>query len=223
MSEAPARPLPRDRLVADALFAVQLGCALLFGGSQALHMLHTTEGVSLSWFGFWEAFLLINFRLALRAHRAWPSRVTTQTVAVYALWTAIIGLDLAVMLVRGQARWTDIDTLTTLVAGAGVAVTIALARARRMTIADPIVRGWLAVFFKAVPQLTLAWNIARVGGGGLSPLGVVAGHVTICTRLGQLGLAIREAGFDRNRLGSALSEVANEASWIVATVVWLLV
>jgi hypothetical protein len=223
MSNAARRPLPRDRLVADSLFAVQAVCALVFGGSQALHMLHTTAGVSVSWFAFWAAFLVINFRLARRAHRAWPSRVTLQTVIVYAMWASIIALDLGVMLVRGQGRWTEIDTLTTLIAGAGVAVTLVLARARRTTIADPIVRGWLAVFFKAVPQLTLAWNIYRVGGAGLSPLSVIAGHVTICTRLGQLALAIREAGFDRNRLGSALSEVANEASWIVATVVWLLV
>jgi hypothetical protein len=57
----------------------------------------------------------------------------------------------------------------------------------------------------------------------LAAIGIWAGHVTICMRIGQLVYAIREAGWDRYRRGSLISEVANEASWIVATVVWLLV
>ena len=59
----------------------------------------------------------------------------------------------------------------------------------------------------------------RVAGG--STLGVVERRQR--PRLGQLVFSIREAGWDRNRMGSLISEVANEGSWIVATVVWLLV
>jgi hypothetical protein len=50
---------------------------------------------------------------------------------------------------------------------------------------------------------------------------VVNGHFTILMRIGQLIFSIREAGWDRNRIGSAISEVANEASWLIVTVVWL--
>ena len=42
-------------------------------------------------------------------------------------------------------------------------------------------------------------------------------------RLVQVWLSIREAGWDRNRLGIAIGEAANEASWIVATLVWVMV
>jgi hypothetical protein len=37
-----------------------------------------------------------------------------------------------------------------------------------------------------------------------------------------LYFSIREAGWDRNRIGSALSEAANEISWVVTTIVWLM-
>ena len=77
------------------------------------------------------------------------------------------------------------------------------------------------MFCKAVPQLTLAWNIYREGGAGISVIAFTAGHVTIGMRIAQILVSIREAGLDRNRLGMAIGEAANEASWILATVVWL--
>ena len=79
------------------------------------------------------------------------------------------------------------------------------------------------MFFKAIPQLALAYKIFMRGGAGLAGAAVITGHITILPRLGQLWFSIKEAGWDRNRHGSALSELANEASWLVATLVWLLV
>jgi hypothetical protein len=83
-----------------------------------------------------------------------------------------------------------------------------------------VIRGYLAVFFKGVPQLTLAVNILMVGGAGVSVFGILTGHITICSRLGQLVMSLREAGWDRNRKGSLISEIANEGSWIVVTIAW---
>ena len=223
MSE-PADPgRVRQRRIADLLFVVQLTCALIFGGSQTLHMLESTEGLSISFFLFWALFLVINLGLSVQAHRAQPSRVTRQTVFVYSLWTLIIAANLGALAWHGSGAWNTVDDVTAGIALAGIAGTLGIGARHGLGWRDPIVRGWLAVFFKGVPQLTLAWNLAQVGGGGLAPLGVLAGHVTICTRLGQLVFSIREAGWDRNRLGSLISEIANEGSWIVATVVWLLV
>ena len=51
---------------------------------------------------------------------------------------------------------------------------------------------------------------------------VVTGHITILARLGQLWSSIKETGWNRNRRGSALSELANEASWLAAILVWLI-
>jgi hypothetical protein len=36
-------------------------------------------------------------------------------------------------------------------------------------------------------------------------------------------MSLREAAWDRNRRGSAISEIANEGTWIVATIAWIMV
>ena len=218
-------PLPsrRARLAADFLFLLQITCAVGFGGSQFLKMLETTQGVSITWLLFWAIFLGINFRLAVQAHQAQPSRVTRQTVATYVAWLSLLLLNLGLLAWRHDSPWTTADTLTSALAIAGVSATLLIGRWHGLGWRDPIVRGWMAVFFKGVPQLTLAWYMAQVGGSGLSAFAVWTGHFTICTRLGQLVFSIREAGWDRARIGSLISEVANEGSWIVATVVWVMV
>ena len=209
--------------VADFLFAIQAVCALLFGVTQIRRLFDTTQGVSLTWFVFWAIFLGLNLHLAVKAHHAQPSRVTAQTIVIYALWSAVLALALGVLLWRSLGAWFLVDTLNVGLSGLGIVGVLGIARRHQRGIADPIVRGWLAVFFKGTPQLTLAWHLTQVGGAGLAPFAVLAGHFTICLRIGQLYFSIKEAGWDRNRMGSAISEIANELSWIVATIVWLLV
>ena len=210
----------QQRLLGDALFYFQMVCALAFGLSQAWLMLTTTEGVTITWLAFWGVFLLINLSLSWRAHQVQASRITRQTVIVYATWTSMMLLDNAVFLWRDDALWTDIDSVTAALAFAGIALTLVLGRYFGRPANDPIVRGYLAVSFKATPQLTLAWNIFTQGGAGVSIVGITAGHLVICTRLGQILLSLREAGWDRNRIGTAIGEIANEVSWIVTTIAW---
>ncbi|MSR15152.1 MAG: hypothetical protein EXR86_11435 [Gammaproteobacteria bacterium] len=211
----------RARRIADGLFAIQMGCVLLFGVTQISLMWKTTEGVSLTWFVFWAIFLGINLVLAVRAHQVQPSRVTSQTVFTYAAWLTVLAAGLGVLVWRSLGAWYLVDTVNVIVSGLGIAVTYLLGRRHGLGFADPMVRGWLAVFFKATPQLTLAWHITQVGGAGLAPIAIFSGHATICIRIGQLYFSIREAGWDRNRIGSAISEIANEVSWIITTAVWL--
>ncbi len=208
---------------ADLLFTVQVICALLFAVTQIRQMLQTTQGVSLTWFVFWAVFLGLNLLLAIKAHQVQPSRVTRQAVVTYALWSAVLAASLAVLVWRTLGAWYPVDTLNLVISGFGIAGVLGVGKARGLGLTDPMVRGWLAVFFKATPQLTLAWHITQVGGAGLAAFPVIAGHLTICIRLGQLYYSIKEAGWDRNRLGSAVSEVANELSWLLTTVVWLVI
>lgn len=213
----------RQRIVADLLFGIQLTCTVIFGGSQFLRMLSTAQGVSISWFISWELFLILNLMLVVRAHRVQPSRVTRQTIASYAAWTMMISADIAVMLVKHTGSWKYTDTLTSAFVIIGVVTTLLIAYRHHLTITDPMIKGYLAIFCKAVPQIMLAVSMWQLGGAGLAGAAVVTGHVTILTRLGQLGFSIREAGWDRNRVGSAISEIANECSWVIATIVWLTV
>jgi len=214
--------VPHQRLIADSLFAIQVACALIFGYAQIARMFVTTEGVSLTWFLFWALFLAINLRLALKAHEVFPSRISRQTVITYITWSLVLLGALGVLFWRSLGRWDTVDTLNVLLSGAGIMVVLAIGRWHGLGVADPLVRGWLAVFFKGTPQLTLAWHLTQVGADGLAPFAILSGHITINIRLGQLYFSIREAGWDRNRIGSALSEAANEISWVVTTIVWLM-
>jgi hypothetical protein len=216
-----AKTFSASRLTADALFGVQLLFTFIFGGSQFYRMLTTRQGVNLTWFVSWLIFLLLNLALCLRAHQNQPSRITLQTILSYAAWTVVVAADLAVMLWKGTHVWGETDTVTAIIVGLGVVLTVGLAYRLELGIVDPMVKGWLAVFFKAVPQFALAYKIFMMGGAGLAAAAVITGHITILSRLGQLWFSIKEAGWDRNRRGSALSELANELSWLVATAVWL--
>jgi len=212
----------RARLTADLLFWVQVAAALGFGISQLLAMRTTVEGVSITWIALWLAFLLVNLVLALSALRVEPGRVIRQTVVIYVVWTVVCAANLVYLLIAG-GRWNEVDTVTAAITSVGVLAAVAAGRAHGVGVSDPYVRAAFAVFFKGVPQLTLAWNIYRHGGEGIAVFAFVAGHVTICLRLWQVLYSIREAGWDRNRIGIGIGEAANELSWIVATAVWLLV
>lgn len=211
----------RKKVIADSLFGVQIICTLLFGGGQFLRMLTTSQGVSISWFVCWQVFLFLNLVLATRAHINKPSRVTLQTILSYVAWVTMVTLDLGVMFWRGTGTWNERDTATMILATIGVATTLIVARRKRLAIADPRVKGYLALFFKTVPQLVMAYNIFMMGGAGIAGMTLIAGHITVLTRLGQLWFSIREAGWDKSRIGSAISELGNEGSWIIVTIVWL--
>ncbi len=213
----------QKKMLADSLFGVQIICTLVWGVSQCYRMMTTAQGVSVSWFVCWEVFLVLNLVLCVRAHRNQPSRVTLQTITSYVLWTIVATLCLIVMVWKGTGEWNERDTWTMILAAVGIAATLIVAHNRQLTIADPIVKGYLALFFKAVPQLAFAYNMLVLGGDGLAGMTVIAGHITVSTRIGQLWFSIKEAGWDRNRIGSAISEVGNELSWIIATIVWLAV
>ncbi|MBI4133362.1 hypothetical protein HY478_01980 [Candidatus Uhrbacteria bacterium] len=209
------------KLTADFLFAVHVIGALVLGVSQFVRMLSTLQGVSLSMFLSFEAFLAINLFLAIRAHKVQPSRVTAQTILSYALWIVLIALDLAAIAVNGTYQWSTNDTVTLVLVGIGVVGTFLVGVSNSRSVNDPIVKAWFAVFFKAMPQLLLAAKIFQFGGAGTPGAAIVSGHCTILTRIGQLIFAIREAGWDRNRVGLVVSETANELSWVVVTIIWL--
>jgi len=209
------------KLAADFCFALQIALALVSGGSEFLRLLTTSQGVNLSWLASWLAFLLLNLTLTIRAHRSRPSRVTLQTVLSYAAWTTVIAACLGALLWQGTELWDAKDTLTASAVGLGVIVIGLQARRRSLNLTDPLVNAGFAVCFIGLPQLTLAYKIFTVGGEGMAGLMLLAGHIGILTRLGQLWFALREAGWDRNRQGAALSELANEGTWLLVTLAWV--
>ena len=209
------------RFTTDTFFILQLILALVSGGSQFVRLLTTAQGVNVSWLASWLTFLGINLILTIRAHVSWPSRVTLQAVLTYAAWTTVIAADLGVMLWMGREMWDGKDTFTAAMVAGGVLLTLAWGKIRGLTFTDPLVSGFLAVCFIGLPQLTLTYKIFTEGGAGMAGAMLLAGHIGIMTRLGLLWIAVREAGWDRNRQGAILSEMANEVTWVLVTVAWL--
>jgi hypothetical protein len=209
-----------DRRLTDALCAIQIACAITLCGAQFLRMRESIEGVALTWIAFWGAFLLVNLGLAIEAARTFPSRLARQTIAVYAVWSVGCFANLALLLATPGVVWSAIDSVTAWVTGAGVVSATMWGRARGVGWRDPMVQAGWAVACKGVPQLTLAWYILLEGGAGISLVALTAGHLTIGMRLAQIALSIREAGWDRQRTALAIGELANQVSWLVATVAW---
>ncbi|MCX5892345.1 MAG: hypothetical protein NTW80_05110 [Deltaproteobacteria bacterium] len=209
------------KTTADLIFALQICLALISGGSEFRRLLTTTQGVNLSWLASWLAFLLINLTLTLRAHRRQPSRVTLQAVLAYAAWTTVIAACLGALLWNAPVLWDAKDTLTAILVASGLAITGLIAYRLDLGLNDPLAHAGFAACFIGLPQLILSYKIFTVGGEGMAGLMLLAGHIGICTRLGQLWFAIREAGWDRNRQAAALSELANEATWLLVTLAWL--
>ena len=210
------------QLAADILFLAQIGLALVFGGSEFLRLLNTSQGIPIFWLASWLAFLLINLALTIRAYVSLPSRVTLQAVGCYALWAVIIASDLAVLFLKGTDIWRAADTITAIIVVAGIMVTILWGYRLGLGLGDPIIHGCLGILFIGLPQITLACTILQEGGRGLAGAALLVSNFSILIRLGLLGFAIAEAGWDRNRKGAAMSETANEISWLLVTLAWLI-
>ena len=212
----------------DVLLYIQLICGTIFCVSQGWHMYEkTTQGVNVSWFVSWEVFLGLNIWLANDAYRAQPSEGTKRTFKIYLWWMVMITINTVLMFyLGGVATWDQYDTLTMKLVAIGAVMAIGYGLSQSLgllgSIKDPIIRGVLALVFKAVPQFILAYKMYQIDGSGLALLTVVNGHITVLTRIGQLVLTIRESGWDRNCVGSAISEVGNELSWAIVTLVWIL-
>ena len=211
----------KQQLTLDFFFALQLVLAAVSGGSQFLRLLSTSQGVNISWLASWLAFLVINLALTIRAHFTQPSRVTWQTVLTYCAWTLVIAANLALLLWRGTAGWDAKDTGTAIVVSLGLFLILAWSRWQGLAWTDPVVHGLFGVCCIGLPQVTLAYKIFQEGGAGLAGGMLLAGHIAILTRLGQLWFALREAGWDRNLMGAAMSEAANEITWLLVTFAWL--
>ena len=62
-----------QKLTTDILFLAQIGLAVVFGGSEFLRLLNTSQGIPIFWLASWLAFLLINLVLTIRAYPAAPA------------------------------------------------------------------------------------------------------------------------------------------------------
>jgi hypothetical protein len=209
--------------IGNLLFGFQIICTVIFCTSQALKMLESTQGVSFSFFICHGIFALLNLSLsvvALRESTYSDRKIKKQSVFIYSLWTLILSIHVSIAIWKMPDLWKYSDTVTVLVVSLGVVATVTYAKVKKLSLLDPYVKAGLAVFFKSIPQVALAWSIVLYGKGGLSGVWILFGHITILTRLVHLWVSNRQK-WNRNTKGSFVSEVWNELSWLVASIAWL--
>ncbi|OGY31681.1 MAG: hypothetical protein A2805_02180 [Candidatus Andersenbacteria bacterium RIFCSPHIGHO2_01_FULL_46_36] len=212
----------KKQTIADLLFVVQIIGAVLFCGAQFLRSLVDVRGVSIVQFGLVATYLIFHLALGIGAHRARPSRLTRQAIATYCTWFLLMIAIIGAVLANGSYRWSVQDTTTLLIALVLTLLIIVVGHWYNFTIANPVTKALLAITYKSVPQVLLAWKILAEGGSGIPALTVLVGHLTILIRLGQIYMMVREAGWDPNRKWLGISETANGITWVIATIAWLL-
>ena len=211
------------RLTADLLLGVQIAGGLLITGSQIVRSFSSTQGLSIAMFALAAIFFGLNLVLAMDAHKNQPSRVTRQVVFVCTLWIVLCTVLVVFVFVNDPSVWDRNETAISVIAVSGASVVIVFAYFRKLALTNPMVKAWLAIAFKAVPQIAQAYKLFLVGGAGLAGGAVLGAHITMLTRLGQLIFSIKEAGWDKNRWASFWSELANWLTWVLVTIVWFLV
>ena len=213
--------LLQKKRVADLLFVVQIIGAFFLAGSQFIRFLHKTDGQTLSMLLLMEAFMFLHLALAISSHRHNPSRVTSQQVKTFVMWIVLIGSNIAAFWWSSGFRWNHNDSVTAVIALAGSVAVFGFSRALGRDWREPAPKGLVAILFKAWPQTMMAVNIAQFGNAGVPAIALIAGHVTVATRIFQGLMAVIENPREHNRLWLLASEILNELSWIAVTIVWL--
>lgn len=211
----------KRKMIGDLLFGIQIIGALVFCSAQFLRSLADVKGASIAQFGLVATYLVFHLSLGIGAHRVKASRLTRQAIATYCVWFVMIIAIMIAVWINGTYRWSIQDTTTISIAVALTVTIFVISSICNTTIADPMIKAWLAIAYKSAPQVLLAWKILAEGGSGIPGLSVIAGHVTIIIRLGQIYFMVKEAGWDRNRKWLAISETTNELSWIITSIAWL--
>lgn len=207
--------------MADLLFGVQIIGATLFCGAYIHRATYDVTGTSIVQFGTVIAFLSFNLMLGIGAHREGPSRNTRQSIAIYVTWLTLMTTLFVTAASNSAYQWNRVDTVTLQTAIGLTALVLVGSRVAKVPLNDPSVKGSLAIAYKSVPQVLLAWKFILEGATGTPALSILVGHFTILLRIGHILLTAREGGWNRSLRWLAISETLNELSWLIATAAWL--
>lgn len=210
----------RKTLIADLLFWVQVVLAFLLSVPQFLRLLENVKGQSLSMQVVMLGFLLLNLSLAYGAYRTDSNRSTLQIIIIYIMWAVFVTGNILAIFWNGQYCWSTNDTITMFLVGAGIVSILNICMIKGLGLKDAAIKGSLAIIFKALPQFMMALKIASEGGAGIPMTTIIVGNIGVTIRIGQILVAIKKMGWDKNLTWIFLAEVANETSWAIVTVVW---
>jgi hypothetical protein len=205
----------------DLFFAFQVVMAYFFAIPQVLKMFVDVRGMTITWLLFADVFILLNLWLTMKTHQSTKSRASFQTLFIYANWAVLVTPMVIISFIK--CKWTEQDSIVSAIILATATAIITVAVMRKKSLLDPRIRGVLVGLFRMVPHLYLSYVIINAGSsGGMASKTILAANITSSARIWTIISSGRKFGWDKNMKTSLLSEIANEGSWLVVTLVWLL-
>lgn len=211
------------------LFGFQILMAWGFTIPQLIRSSKSTEGMTITWSLFCLVFSLVNIFLAIGAYRQMRTQKASQLVIVYANWIVLWLAMLVVICLKGT--WSTTDSILSVVVVSAVIYVLSTRRKETLTatLTEPITRGIISLIVKSTPQLYIAYCIIHAKSNtGLAGATLLIGHITVCTRIAEIlvsALARKEDGsrnWSRHNVGLFISELGNELTWCVTTLVWFM-
>lgn len=200
------------------LFVFQIIMVFAYTIPQILNIVSgKTKGLTLVLYGGFMVYITVNLFLSVQAYRVDKTKGRKYLIFIYSLWILAIGS----IFVSGLSKiiWREEDTLVSIIILLLSIVTLIYFKG----VKDPFSKGFLAVWFKSLPQLWLAYTMLSLGTGiGLHPTNVIAAHCTSIPRLYHVFIVGHEGKWDREARGLMLSEASNVATWTIVTIVWII-
>lgn len=193
----------------------------VFGMSQCRKMLDSTQGVSIAMFVLAATFTALQTWLAISAYKRKPVWATKQVVIVYIAGVLVYAMMISIAFLKGSYVWGKNDSLAVVSSVLGTMIVVLIGRRHKLPWHDPIVKGWINVPVRVVPNLVIAYTIWVSGASGVSGTFVYVFNTLTIMRIAQIVLtSIKVREWDRNRVGLMIGETANELSWLVTTIIW---
>jgi hypothetical protein len=205
-------------MTATLLFLFQVIMAWVYVVPQVISLNQgKVGGLTLTMWVAFIGYLSVSLSLAVMAWKEKRETIRLFTVIIFAQWIVFT----IVMLAFGfrTVAWSDEDSVVTI-----VITLMSVGTIWRLGLKNPMTRGWLAVWSKAVPQLWSAHVMwAAQNSEWLPALSLLATHATSLPRFVQVYLQGRRGGWDTPTKGLMLGESANIISWLIVTIVWFTV
>lgn len=211
------------------LFGLQIFMAWVFALPQVICSFKSTAGMPITWSFLCTVFAVVNLFLAIGAYRIQKTNKSGQLIFVYSNWVLLFGsMFVAIAL---NKSWTVTDTIlvAVVVLGSALVISVRWGGGILSTVTEPITRGIISLIVKSIPQLYVGYCIIHDGANtGLPWQTLLVGHITVCIRIGEIFFSAMTKGvggqhnWSRHNIGLLISEVGNEITWCVTTVIWSL-
>ena len=209
-----------SNLGSDSFAAFQIIWAYVFTVPQLFRMFVSTTGMTINWLLCALIFIVLNLILSISSYRKVNNRKTAQAIVIYANWVLLLIPLVTVAFIK--CPWTGRDSVIfSLIMAAALSIGLWCAISKT-SLTDPVVKGLFVGLFRAVPHLFMAYCIFSAGSSrGIAFVTMIAANVTALCRVTTLLMSCRETHWEKGIRASFLSECANEGSWMVTSVMWL--